>query len=986
MAFNVGEAVGYLDLDTSGFTGGFRSALSALETFQSESATAGDKISALGGAFTSAGSSLTKSITVPVLGLGTAAVATTATFDQAMSQVAATMGYSVQELNDSSSEAAKSYEKLRDFAQEMGAKTKFSAVQAAEALNYMALAGYDAETSIRTLPVVLNLASAGNMDLARASDMVTDAQTAFGLSLEETFTMADQMAMAASKSNTSVSQLGDAFLTVGATARSLSGGTQEAATILGVLADNGIKASEAGTHLRNIILAMTPKTDRQAGAWARLGVEAYDAEGNLRNLSDVFLDLNSAMEGMTQEERTETMSNMFHVTDLAAVNSLLGTTSERYEELGRYIGEAAGSAGEMADVQLNNLSGQLTILKSALEGMAIAFGDLLMPAIRKVTSEIQSAVDWVNNLDEAQKEQIVRIAGIVAAIGPALLIGGKLITGIGSLLTIGSKISSVFTVLKGVLAGIGAPVIAVVAVIATLAAAFKHLWDTNEEFREKITETWESIKTAVDEFSQGVLDRINSLGFDFESISEVLKAVWEGFCSFLEPIFTGVFDQIAIVLETAFDVILDIFDVFIKLFQGDWGGAWESVKGIFSDLWEGIKGVAENAFETLRDAGSVFLGWFGTTWEELWQNVKDFFQRTWESIKSFFTETIPQLISDIGDWFAELPGKIGYAIGFAIGTLARWAVDMFNTAKEEVPKIIDKIIEFFKELPGKVADWFGEVIPKIGEWAVDLIDDVKVNLPIVIDNIVGFFKELPDKIYTVGKDLIAGLWNGITDRAEQLWRDIKDFGGGVIRGFKEAFDSHSPSRKMRKEGNFLMEGLSEGMEEGESSVLSTIGQVSEMFLNRLEQVVAKLGDLFSRIFYAFSDPESQIQISAYNSTLSETLGIYLRIRDCMESCVQLSKDLFSNTVLPAFGNMSQMYSAIPVFSSVGSGSNYGRTAVETTIVPYLTQIIQAIDNIGDSEDRQPVTIVVNAGTRELTRQVIDDINSITRTTGRSPLK
>lgn len=262
----------------------------------------------VGGAIASAGKAL--------VGFAADSVQVGQTFDAAMSQVAATMGITTDQIGE-----------LRDFAQEMGATTQFSATQAAEALNYMALAGYDAETSMEMMPNVLNLAAAGAMDLARASDMVTDASSALGLDLEQTTDMVDQMAKAASKSNTSVAQLGDAILTVGGTAKQLTGGTVELSTALGILADSGIKGAEGGTHLRNILLALSPQTDKAANAMEALGFTAYDAEGNLRPLNEVFAQLQASIDGMTAEERQNVLSDIFNKTDLAAVDAMLSAAA-----------------------------------------------------------------------------------------------------------------------------------------------------------------------------------------------------------------------------------------------------------------------------------------------------------------------------------------------------------------------------------------------------------------------------------------------------------------------------------------------------------------------------------------------------------------------------------------------------------------------------------------------------------------------------------
>lgn len=277
-------------------------------------------------------------------------------FDTAMAQVAATMGTTVDQIGD-----------LRDFAMEMGSKTKFSATEAAGALNYMALAGYDAETSMAMLPNVLNLAAAGAMELQDASDMVTDAQSALGLTLDQTSDMVDQMAKASSKTNTSVSQLGEAILTVGGTAQYMAGGTAELNSVLGVLADNGIKGSEGGTHLRNILLKLSAPTADATALLKKLGVQAFDAEGNMRSFSEIFPELNAAMANLTDQEKLDAMSTLFNSRDIASATALLNTTTERWEELGEAITDSAGAAEQMANTQLDNLAGDITLFKSALE-------------------------------------------------------------------------------------------------------------------------------------------------------------------------------------------------------------------------------------------------------------------------------------------------------------------------------------------------------------------------------------------------------------------------------------------------------------------------------------------------------------------------------------------------------------------------------------------------------------------------------------------
>ena len=324
------------------------------------------------------------------VGLSAKAVKTGMDFDSAMSQVAATMGKSTDEISN-----------LRDYAQQMGETTAFSATESAQALNYMALAGYDAEKSMQMLPNVLNLAAAGGLDLASASDMVTDAQSALGLSMENTNKLVDQMATTASKSNTSVGQLGEAILTVGGTAKALKGGTTEMATALGILADNGVKSAEGGTALRNIILSLTAPTSAAAKELDKLGIAVNDENGNVRALNDIFNDLSASLDGMGTGERTQVLNEIFNKVDLKSVNALLSNCGQRFDELSGYIDKANGSSKQMANTQLDNLQGDLTLLKSAAEGLQIAVSDKLTPSFRDLaqegTQEISKLTEEIKN-------------------------------------------------------------------------------------------------------------------------------------------------------------------------------------------------------------------------------------------------------------------------------------------------------------------------------------------------------------------------------------------------------------------------------------------------------------------------------------------------------------------------------------------------------------------------------------------------------------
>lgn len=420
--------------------------LKKLETQANQSATALQKISATGEKLKTVGDNISSvgekmlPVTAAVTGLGTAAVTTAANFESSMSQVQATMGITADSMSTVDGQSVNTMDTLSELAKKMGAETAFSASECAQALNYLALAGYSTQEMCDTLPTVLNLAAAGGIDLASASDIVTDAMSALGMETSEADIMVDQMAKTASTTNTSVAQLGEGILTIGATAKSVKGGTAELNTALGILANNGIKGAEGGTHLRNIILSLQSPTDQAAAKMEALGVSVYDSEGNMRSMNDILGDLNTSMEGMTSEEKSNIISTIFNKTDLSSVNALLANTGDTWDSLQNSITNSAGAAQQMADTQLDNLQGQLTILKSALEGLAISFGELLMPAIKSIVGSIQSFVDWLNSMDEGTKKVIVTIALVVAAIGPVLIIVGKVISAIGTIMTIIPKL------------------------------------------------------------------------------------------------------------------------------------------------------------------------------------------------------------------------------------------------------------------------------------------------------------------------------------------------------------------------------------------------------------------------------------------------------------------------------------------------------------------------------------------------------------------
>lgn len=731
LAINVGTAIGYLDLDTSGFKRGFTSALQDLRAFNDSSATTQTKVGALGSAFTSIGSSMTKNFTVPIVGAGAAVVGVTTKFESAMSEVGAISGATGED-----------FQALTDKAKEMGATTKFSASESAEALKYMAMAGWDTNAMLNGLDGVMQLAAASGEDLASTSDIVTDAMTAFGLSADQSTRFADVLAQTANRSNTSVALMGETFKYVAPVAGALGYSIEDTSVAIGLMANSGIKGSQAGTSLKNVLTNLAKPTDQVQSYMDKLSISLTDSAGNVKPLNKLLNEMRDGFNGLTEAEKAEYAAGIAGKEGMSGLLAIVNSSQTDFDNLTEAINNSSGAAENVSETMLDNLGGQLTILKSTLEGIAISFGNILLPAVKAVVTKLQDFLTWLNNLDEDQKRIIVTIAAVVAAIGPVLLVVGKVLKTVQVLMGVVNTAKSVFSALSAVISGISAPILVVVAVIGLLVAAFKHLWDTNEEFRAKITEIWDGIRAKFEEFGQGIVDRLNALGFSFEDITSVISAIWDGFCNALAPVFEGAFSIISSVLGTVLDVLTGLFDVFAGIFTGDWDMVWNGIKEVFSGIWNGIKGIFSAVLGVIKGIADTFLGWFGTSWDELWSSVKSFFTDTWNSMKSGVSNAIDAIsgfiknfASSIVGFFRDLPGK------------------MLDIGKNIVTGIWNGI--------SNAASWLWG---KITGFANSIISGFKSALGI---------KSPSRRMAEQGKFLMLGLSKGMEDSASEVYRTAK---------------------------------------------------------------------------------------------------------------------------------------------------------------------------------------------------------------------
>lgn len=740
-------------------------------------------------------------VTTVIGGVGVAAVKTAADFDSAMSQVAAVSGAT-----------GKDFDALRNKAREMGAKTKFSATEAAEAMNYMAMAGWKTEDMLDGIEGVMNLAAASGEDLATTSDIVTDALTAFGLSAKDSGHFADILAAASSNANTNVSMMGETFKYCAPIAGALGFSAEDTAEAIGLMANAGIKSSQAGTALRTIMNNLAGDVKISGKAIGDVTIATTNADGSMRDLSDILADCRSAFGNLTESEKAQAAESLVGKNAMSGFLALMNAGQGDIDKLSSAIDNCDGSAEKMAMTMQDNLAGQLTILKSQLQELAISFGDILMPAIRSIVSKLQGFVDKLNGMDEGTKRTIVTIALLVASIGPLLVIIGTAISKIGvamqGFVKLANGISKLKIAIQGgtgvlgklgaALGGISAPVLAVVAVIAVLVAAFVHLWKTNEGFRDAMIGTWNRIKDTISGFCQGIVDRLNALGFQFTDIVDVLKTVWNGFCQVLAPIFEGVFNNIANILSTVTGVITGILDVFIGIFTGNWSQAWTGVKEIFSSIWNGISSFFTNILNVIKGVADVVLGWFGTSWNEVWTNIKTFFEGIWNGIATFFTtiwETLKNVVTvgimAIGSILSAAFDIITLPFRFIWENCKEIIISVWDAIKSKVTTVIHAVASVISTVMNAIKTVFSTVWNAIKTVVTTVVNAIKSVVTTVFNAIkntattvwnaiknavttpVNAIKSSVTTVFNSVKSTVSSIFNGIKSTATSVWNGIK---------------------------------------------------------------------------------------------------------------------------------------------------------------------------------------------------------------------
>lgn len=835
----------------------------------------------------------------------------------------------MSEVSAISGATGEDFEKLEACAREYGATTVFSASNAAEALKYMSLAGWDADQSTSALGGVLNLAAASGMELGAASDMVTDYLSAFAMEAGDAAYFADLLSYAQSHSNTTAEALGEAYKNCAANLNAAGQDVETVTSLLEGMANQGYKGSEAGTAMAAIMRDITNGMKDGAIKIGETSVAVMDAQGNFRDLTDILTEVEAATNGMGDAERAVALSSTFTADSTKGLNLILNEGMDKIAGYEEELRGATGSAEEMANIMNDNLSGDVAAMNSAFEELGLKIYDALESKLRAgvqfITNGVIPAIEWLGG---HIPEVTIAVSGLGAVI--AAMNWG----------TISSKITMVkgaLVKLAAALGGVSLPAIAIIAVITAVALAFTNLWKNNEEFRNKITAIWEGIKAKFDEFGQGIVDRLNALGFEFEDITEVMKAVWDGFCEVLAPIFEGVFQQIGNILSAALDVLTGLFDIFAGIFTGDWDMVWQGVQEVFGAVWDFVVATFENWISTFTSLADTVLGWFGTDWETVWTNVKTFFSDTWNAISSFFSGILTGIKTFFTDtWNAIVSFFSGILSGIyssVTGTMTEihdtftniWdsITGFLSGAWETIKNIVTVGIMAVKEIISAAFQIITLPFRFIWENCKDTVLSIWETIKSVIGEKIDAVKEKITTVTTAISNVASAAWNAISSTASSLWEGIKGTIGSKIDAAKEKVSTATSA-------------ITSVASSAWSSVSTT---ASSLWSTISSTVSSKISAARSAVSSATSTITS-VASSAWSSVSSAASSKWESVRSTISSKLSSAKSTVSSLMSGITSTMSSGLSSAlstvtgkfsSIYSTISSKMSAARDAVGNAI-------------------------------------------------------
>lgn len=943
----------------------------------------------VGHGLTTVGQGLTKYVSLPLAGVGTASVMTAAKFEKQMNRVKAISG-----------STGKEFQQLRDQAIDLGAKSVFSATEVAQAQEMMASAGFNSSQIYAAMPGVMDLAAVSGGDMALASEAAATAVNMFGLEAGKATHVADVFAKAAADTNAEVGDMAEAMKYVGPVAGAMGISLEETAAAIGIMSNAGIKGSQAGTTLRTAMTRLANPTDKMKEVMESLGLEFFDSEGKMKSLSDITNELRDKTAGLTDEQKSAALSTLFGKESLSGMLALVNASPDALAKQTQALRDSDGAAKQMADTMNSGTAGAIENLKGALESAGIAIGERLAPYINKAANFISKLVDKFNQLPGPVKDAIVIFGIIAAAIGPVLIIIGQLISAVGTIM-------SVFGGVEGAAAGLSAafgiltgPIGIVIGIIAGLITILIIAWNTSETFRNTIINGWNTIVSAVspviETFKTLVSEVFSYILSHSQGIIDGLVVAWNG----LVTILGGIWTLISGVIQAAMAIIDGIIKTVMALIKGDWEGAWNAIKEMFSKVWNSLGTIVQGALQILEGVIVAGVGIIITVWNVIWETVKAVFQAVWNAITAIaigvwnglvalfnivwpalqaawevIWNAVSTVFSTIWNAIVAVATAIWNGLVTVFQTVLTTIQNVWNTVWTAVSNFISSVWEGIKNAISTALDTISNVISSVWNAISSFISSVLSAIASTVSN-----------IWNSIKSTVSNVMNGIKSAISNAWNSVKSTVSNVMSAISSAISNgwNQVVSTVTSAGSQVVDAVRNAFNNAVNAAKNFVGQAVGIGANLISGFVQGVANAAGKLISAVKDAVG----NAINAAKS-LLGIHSPSRVFRQFGIFTDEGFVigvnkkANKVAGAVSDMAS--GAISAFEAqdvagamqrhLDDGVNHLNANTLGLALSEMTTSVQSSIDVQDNRQKQPLAVTLSLGGRQF-KAFVQDITDV----------